>query len=457
MAKLSTDTDGGIVKNTKGTVVDYTGCFGSSCIFNSYTDYCINTDDLREYRTNGAGYLSSVIDCSAVNYHFCGNPDTNNVYLKDYRCSGGECDLGNNVFVQTCTASPISYGTWSCQDINTKVRTVTTYSPVCSLGVCSQTSSTSSGTQNCLSSQYCNSGSCDTITYHWNYGSWGSCTGNCGSSSGTESRTSTCIRDYDGATVSSSYCGVPADSQSCTKTAYPNSWTTGGWGSCSVSCGPGTETRSVWCSGSCCNPSTKPSTSQGCNLGSCETYHWNYGSWDSCAGTCGSTSGTQSRTSTCIRDSDSAVVSNSYCGTPTTSQSCIKVAYPTSWSLGSWSACSPSCGASGTQTRSVSCSDCCNPSTKPATSQTCNGGSCCVPEQGNSCQYAEPACTFEVSGIGYKATYAACQSGCIANGYTYVEAYCPPTPGCICCGHCRCSNTCTSYTWGTIDCDGRCK
>ncbi len=38
--------------------------------------------------------------------------------------------------VQSCTASATSYGTWSCKDINTKLRTNTIYSPSCNSGSC---------------------------------------------------------------------------------------------------------------------------------------------------------------------------------------------------------------------------------------------------------------------------------------------------------------------------------
>lgn len=59
------------------------------------------------------------------------------------------------------------------------------------------------------------------------------------------------------------------------------SWSEGGFGSCSVSCGDGTKTQNVTCVGSngavvvdsyCTG--TKPPTSQICNLGPCITYSW---------------------------------------------------------------------------------------------------------------------------------------------------------------------------------------
>lgn len=64
------------------------------------------------------------------------------------------------------------------------------------------------------------------------------------------------------------------------KPVWSYSWNTGSWGSCSVSCGNGTQTRTVTCkrndgqtvADSLCTKyvGTKPATSQTCNLGACE-------------------------------------------------------------------------------------------------------------------------------------------------------------------------------------------
>ncbi|MFC3446787.1 thrombospondin type-1 domain-containing protein [Falsochrobactrum ovis] len=59
---------------------------------------------------------------------------------------------------------------------------------------------------------------------------------------------------------------------------YTYSWQIGGWGSCSATCGGGTQTRSVTCRRSdgvmvadsyCTNP--KPATAQSCNTQACPT------------------------------------------------------------------------------------------------------------------------------------------------------------------------------------------
>lgn len=86
--------------------------------------------------------------------------------------------------------------------------------------------------------------------YSWETGSWGSCSASCGG--GTQTRTATCKRS-DGYTVPDSYCtkaGIakPAVSQSCnTQSCTSYTWQTGSYGLCSSDCGTGTKTRSVYC------------------------------------------------------------------------------------------------------------------------------------------------------------------------------------------------------------------
>ena len=143
-----------------------------------------------------------------------------------------------------------------------------------------------------------------------------------------------CGADEDETLVSSSGCGAFWNSacyDCCKKHGLTYDYYVGSWGSCSATCGGGTQTRTVQCqSGTssstaaadgACAGKTKPSTSQSCNTQECYTYSYTTGSWSSCSASCGG--GTSTRSVTCKR-SDGQSVSDSSCSgsKPSTSQSC---------------------------------------------------------------------------------------------------------------------------------------
>lgn len=88
-------------------------------------------------------------------------------------------------------------------------------------------------------------------TYSWTTSAYGSCSLTCGG--GTQSRTVQCKR-HDGTVVAESYCGgiKPAVSQSCNTQACVipvNGWWSAwsGFSACSASCGGGTQSQSRVC------------------------------------------------------------------------------------------------------------------------------------------------------------------------------------------------------------------
>ena len=102
--------------------------------------------------------------------------------------------------------------------------------------------------------------------------------------------------------------------QLITGTQVDYDWSPGEWTTCSETCGPGTKTRSVSCSPDpgYCNQNDKPSTTDDCNLASCQ---WEIQRWGACSHLCGG--GERNRVVTCPRD-------DSYCteSKPATTEAC---------------------------------------------------------------------------------------------------------------------------------------
>lgn len=386
-------------------------CCDAQCKFKLTSSMCPLEAGEQGYCANGVCAPSA---CKRYGMAYCGTKPTNPCRQNCY--NKGVCtDMDGMVDSETrlpfnrinsselCSASPYS----TCVGDGVCTAASPTYSwHTGTWGTCSKTcgSGTQTRTVQCrdnsgtpvsdsmctgikpATSQACSTQACPT--YSWNTGNWGTCSKTCGS--GTQTRTVTC-RDGSGGTVSDSYCAgtKPSTSQSCNTHACPT-WNSGEWGSCSATCGSGTQTRTVTCrdhtggtvSDSLCT-GTKPVTSQSCNTQACPV--WNTGPWGSCSVTCGG--GTQTRTVQC-RDHTGATVPDASCsGTkPATSQSCnTQVCLTYSWYSGGWGACSATCGG-GTRTRTVQCRDnfsavvadsfCSGAGTKPATSQACNTPAC---------------------------------------------------------------------------------
>ncbi|MFZ5439745.1 MAG: thrombospondin type-1 domain-containing protein [Myxococcota bacterium] len=279
--------------------------------------------------------------------------------------------------------------------------------------------------------QTCNTQACPTYT--WQTSAWSACSMTCGG--GTMTRTLSCV-DATGQVVSSTLCTgtPPATTQTCNTQACPTyTWQTSAWSACSMTCGGGTQTRSALCvdatgqvvSNTLCT-GTPPMTMQSCNTQACPSGTWMAGAWGVCSVSCGG--GTQSRTVVCV-DSSGAVLPASACTAtpPATTQTCNAQACPAgTWMSGAWGACSASCGG-GTQSRTVTCVDASGAAlpttectgTPPATMQTCNGQAC-------------PAGTWTTSAWG--ACSAACGGGVQSRTVSCVDASGAPLPASACSG-----------------------
>uniref|UniRef100_A0A3P8SDB3 Papilin, proteoglycan like sulfated glycoprotein n=1 Tax=Amphiprion percula TaxID=161767 RepID=A0A3P8SDB3_AMPPE len=173
------------------------------------------------------------------------------------------------------------------------------------------------------------------------------------------------------------------------------SWKTGEWNACSVTCGGGSQVRSVQCishdaSGPrvvedavCAAYAEAPPTLQTCNMHKCAEYQVT--AW-SCSVTCGP--GEQTREVTCVGSGGMRLEETS-CSTllrPSSVQPCQMVAC--SRQISCDISCSRSCG-SGSRERQVICSDQernlypvdqCNGQPKPTTVERCNSQPCYSPQ-----------------------------------------------------------------------------
>ncbi|XP_056350034.1 papilin [Oenanthe melanoleuca] len=268
--------------------------------------------------------------------------------------------------------------------------------------------------------------------YSWSYSSWSECSSECGG--GFQSRLVFCTIDNEiypdymcrnkpqpdnnrtcghqpcPQTKRTSYIYLPqAWSHSGARSSQMKRWKMGEWGSCSASCGGGTQTRSVYCvafdgqswqgvvdDAECMAFAQQPRRSQPCNVRQCAT--WSTGPWSECSASCGE--GVQTRTVTC-RTQQGSQAQDFAClmePKPSATQPCLKenCIQEIGWHVGDWGLCSKSCD-SGIRTRQVICADgdskFYSPETckaiqpqKPATLGSCNTQPCYLPQQVPSMQ-----------------------------------------------------------------------
>ncbi|KAL9849555.1 papilin isoform 1-T1 [Geothlypis trichas] len=268
--------------------------------------------------------------------------------------------------------------------------------------------------------------------YSWSYSSWSECSSECGG--GFQSRLVFCTIDNEiypdymcrnepqpdnnrtcghqpcPQTKRTSYTYLPqAWSHSGARSSQMKRWKTGEWGSCSATCGRGTQTRSVYCvafdgqspqgvvdDSECVAFAQQPRRSQPCNLRPCAT--WSTGPWSQCSASCGE--GVQTRTVTC-RTQQGSQAQDFAClmePKPSATRPCLKESciQEIGWHVGDWGLCSKSCD-SGIRTRQVICADgdskvhsaetcrAIQPQ-KPATLGSCNTQPCYLPQQVPSMQ-----------------------------------------------------------------------
>ncbi|XP_019631203.1 PREDICTED: coadhesin-like, partial [Branchiostoma belcheri] len=220
------------------------------------------------------------------------------------------------------------------------------------------------------------------------WGGWSSCSVTCGT--GSQSRSRTCTNPapaYGGANC----VGQSRETRQCNAGSCPvnggwSSW--GGWSSCSVTCGSGSQSRSRTCTNPApafggANCAGQSRETRQCNAGSCPVNGgWSsWGGWSSCSVTCGS--GSQSRSRTCTNPAPAYGGANCV-GQSRETRQCNAGFCPVNggWSSwGGWSSCSVTCG-SGSQYRSKTC-------TNPAPA---NGGANCAGQSGETRQCNAGSC-----------------------------------------------------------------
>ena len=234
----------------------------------------------------------------------------------------------------------------------------------------------------------CNTHACPpppvTTTGEWSTGPWSACSGTC--PTGTQTRTVGCAFDIctGPRPADQRDCDIP-----CGPTPDPETpptegpWTTGDWGPCSESCGPGMQSRSVTCEYDSCTGSAPPST-QACNEGDCpEPGDPEPPPPSEPAGQCGSQpDGSLTTSCTCDSGSVEDCFTNGFntqrfwtCSAPGGDASCSVEMTRGSWTTGEWGECIGTCwatGGSASQTRTVTCEyDSCA-GLAPSSTQNCS-------------------------------------------------------------------------------------
>uniref|UniRef100_A0A5F8G3E5 Papilin n=1 Tax=Monodelphis domestica TaxID=13616 RepID=A0A5F8G3E5_MONDO len=242
--------------------------------------------------------------------------------------------------------------------------------------------------------------------FTWSHGSWSDCSAECGGGYQTRLVFCTTINEVYPDHMCR-HKPQPSDNRTCNLQACPQTkrWKTGPWTACSAPCGGGSQSRHVYCvvsdgagmeeatdEASCSALPGRPPSTQSCNLHRCAA--WSSGPWGECSASCGP--GVRSRTVTCWGDEGSALqdFACSSADKPPLTEACMGENCPLQepgWHIGDWGLCSKSCD-SGIRKRQVICadrdsnvysSDLCQARQPqmPAEVEACNTQSCHLPQE----------------------------------------------------------------------------
>ena len=294
----------------------------------------------------------------------------------------GGLPCGNLTEVGACDAGPCpvdcdvsAWGNWSaCTEscdggLQTRSRSITT-----------QSQNNGTVCPNLQQTRDCNTQACPVDCQVSAWGQWGSCSVSCGDGgSETRSRSVVIAAAHGGAA-----CPDFQETRSCNDGPCPvhcvvSSFS--GFGTCSKSCGGGTQTRSrsvvtdAAHGGAACPSLTE---TQQCNDQACpvDCVVSDWGDWTTCTKSCGGGQESQSRSIVVTPTSGGA-----QCGTLSQTRSCNNQACPQDCVVSDWgafSACTVTCGG-GEKTR-----------TRTVETATAHGGIACPPLQETQSCNAQP-------------------------------------------------------------------